>query len=512
MVVISPKIEEPDYLSMILNSKVYDVAVETPLEKAERLSERIQNNLYLKREDLQPVFSFKIRGAYNRLFHLTNEEKARGIIACSAGNHAQGVAFAAKKLGIKATIVMPAATPSIKWMNVQRFGADIKLVGADFDEAKEESLRIAEERNLVHISPFDDPYVIAGQGTVGLEILKRNSLDRIDAIFCCVGGGGLIAGIAAIVKRIRPEIKIIGVEACDANAMTLSLKAGKRVFLDQCGLFAEGAAIRLVGEEPFRICKESIDEMIEVNNDEVCAAIKDVFEDTRTILEPAGALAVAGAKKYINTQNVKGVNYVAITSGANMNFNRLRFVAERAELGEQREVLVSAIMPEKPGSFHKLNEIIYPRMITEFSYRYKDADSAHILMSFSVDNRSEEIPRILQDLANLDIQAMDISDNELAKSHARYLVGGRVKIPNERLYRFEFPEKPGALKKFLIGLESDWNITLFHYRNFGADVGKVLVGIQVPTDKSTLFEAFLSHLNYRYVDETDNIMYRQFLQ
>ncbi|CAG8434339.1 1358_t:CDS:2 [Diversispora eburnea] len=494
---------DPDYLRLILTSRVYEIVKETPLQYATNLSAKTNNKIMLKREDLQEVFSFKIRGAYNKISHLSEEERSRGVIACSAGNHAQGVAMSAKHLGLSATIVMPLATPEIKWQNVKRFGAKVVLHGSDFDEAKGECTRIAELEKLTNIPPYDDPYVIAGQGTIGMEILRQHNIDEIDAIFACVGGGGLIAGIGSYVKRICPKIKIIGVETNDANAMTLSLEEKKRVVLNEVGLFADGAAVRVTGEETFRICSEVVDEMINVNNDEIY---------TRSIVEPAGALSVAGIKKYIAENNITGGCFVAITSGANMNFERLRFVAERAELGEQLEVLISVIIPEKPGSFYKLYNHIHPRPITEFSYRYSDSEKAWIYMSFKVENREKEVPQIIKNLEADGMNGQDISDNEMAKSHARYLVGGRSKVENERLYRFAFPERPGALQRFLLGLQSNWNVTLFHYRNHGADMGKVLVGIQVPPQDSEDFENFLNNLGYSNVDETENPVYKQFLK
>ncbi|KAJ2369632.1 threonine deaminase, partial [Coemansia sp. RSA 2607] len=458
---------EPDYLQMILTSSVYDVASETPLTPAANLSARLSNTVLLKREDLQPVFSFKIRGAYNMMASLSAEERARGVIACSAGNHAQGVAMSAKHLGVKATIVMPVLTPAIKWRNVERLGAKVVLHGAGFDEAKKECARLAKEQGLTDIPPFDHPLVIAGQGTIAMEILRQCRASDIHAIFVAVGGGGMISGIAAYAKRLYPGIRIIGVETEDACAMKQSLEKGHRVALKEVGLFADGTAVCQVGRECFRLARDLIDEVILVSNDEVCAAIKDVFEDTRSVLEPSGALAVAGAKRY--ARSVQGKTLVAVTSGANMNFDRLRFVAERAALGEQREVLLSVVVPERPGSFLQLHDVVYPRAVTEFTYRYGDAARAHIFMSIEVADRQAEVEDIVQRLAPLDMQVVDVTDNELAKSHARYVVGGRSAVANEYLIRFEFPERHGALKKFLGGLQFGWNITLFQYRNFGQD-------------------------------------------
>ncbi|KAI9205616.1 tryptophan synthase beta subunit-like PLP-dependent enzyme [Polychytrium aggregatum] len=499
----------PDYLNLILTARVYDVASETPLQPAHNLSLRIKNNIYLKREDLQPVFSFKLRGAYNRMQQLSEEEKKRGVIACSAGNHAQGVALSATKMGIKATIVMPLATPPIKWRNVKRLGAEVVLFGNDFDEAKTEAARLQQERGLTNIPPYDDPYVIAGQGTIGVELLRQASFGNIDAIFVCVGGGGLAAGVASYIKRLNPSIKIIGVETLDAAGMTTSILAKKRVTLPQVGLFADGAAVRLVGEETFRICEQLLDEMILVSTDEICAAIKDVFEDTRSVLEPAGALSVAGAKKYIQAHGCEGKNFITICSGANMNFDRLRFVAERADLGENKEALISVVIPEQPGSFLTLHSVIHPRSVTEFSYRYGDAHEAHIFMSFVVNDRDAELKQIFAELQALGMRAMDASHNELAKAHARYLVGGRKEVPHERIFRFSFPERPGALNHFLNSVKCPlWNISLFHYRNYGGDVGKVVVGLQVPPDSQADFETFLGELKYPYVEETNNKVYR----
>ncbi|KAJ2685998.1 threonine deaminase [Coemansia spiralis] len=512
----------PDYLQMILNSYVYDVASETPLTHAVNLSNRCGNNVYLKREDLQPVFSFKIRGAYNKISHLTQEEKERGIIACSAGNHAQGVAMSAQHLGIKATIVMPVLTPAIKWQNVKRLGAEVVLHGAGFDEAKVECTRLEKLHGLTNIPPFDDPYVIAGQGTIAMELLRQKKSADIDVIFVAVGGGGLIAGIAAYVKRVWPAIKIVAVETVDSCAMAQSLKAGKRLVLPEVGLFADGTAVCQVGKECFRVAKDLIDDVVLVTNDEVCAAIKDVFEDTRSVLEPSGALATAGLKKYARVNGLSGKTLVAVTSGANMNFDRLRFVAERAAMGEQKEVLLSVVIPERAGSFLKLHDVIYPRSITEFTYRFGDPEKAHIFMSFEVKDRAREVPEIIQKLENLSMDATDLSDNELAKSHARYIVGGRSSVPNEYLIRFEFPERHGALKKFLSGLQFNWNISLFQYRNFGQDVAKVLVGVQVPSSDGdaelkegeipSSLQQFLNDLDYRYINETNNPVFQQFMR
>ncbi|BFZ59054.1 threonine deaminase [Saitoella coloradoensis] len=507
----------PDYLRLILTSRVYDIIDETPLTHGVKLSARLGCKVMLKREDLTPVFSFKIRGAYNRMAHLDEEERWRGVVACSAGNHAQGVAYSARQLQIPATIVMPVATPAIKHSNVTRLGSKVVLHGDDFDAAKAECARLEEKHGLINIPPYDDPYVIAGQGTVAVEILRQLKLGRLEdleAVFCCVGGGGLIAGIAAYLKRVAPWVKIVGVETYDADAMTKSLGEGKRHMLKEVGLFADGAAVKIVGEETFRLCRDFVDEMVLVSTDEICAAIKDVFEDTRSILEPAGALSVAGLKKYVAGRPPKNENknFVAILSGANMNFDRLRFIAERAQLGEQKECFMSVTIPEKPGAFGKLHSIIEPRAVTEFSYRYSDSERAHIYISFTVTDRAQEVPEIISRLAEEGMEASDISDNEMAKSHARYLVGGRASVSHERLYRFEFPERPGALSKFLKGLKSGWNISLFHYRNHGSDVGKILAGIQVAPEEREAFETFLVGLGYPFVDETENEVYTRFMR
>ncbi|KAJ3045675.1 hypothetical protein HDV00_007801 [Rhizophlyctis rosea] len=502
----------PDYLRLILTASVYDVAIESPLQVAHNLSARVHNTILLKREDMQPVFSFKLRGAYNRMQQLTEEERKKGVIACSAGNHAQGVALSAQKMGIKATIVMPTMTPPIKWRNVKRLGAEVVLYGSDFDEAKAECSRLEKEHGYINIPPYDDPYVIAGQGTVGVEILRQHS-GPIDAVFVCVGGGGLAAGVASYIKRLHPHIKVIGVETHDADAMTRSFQKGERVLLPTVGLFADGAAVRNVGEETFRVCKELLDGMILVSTDEICAAIKDAFEDTRSIVEPAGALGIAGAKKYAQTLGLTGQTYVAVTSGANMNFDRLRFVAERAELGEQKEALITAIIPERPGSFMDLYRIIHPRSVSEFAYRYSDPDEAHIFMSFMVNDREEELKTLFAACKAKGFSVMDASRNELAKSHARYLVGGKGKVENERLFRFEFPERPGALNHFLTSMKNPkWNVSLFHYRNYGGDVSKILAGIQVPEETAEEFEEFLNQLNFPHVEETANAVYQQFLK
>ncbi|KAI9227568.1 MAG: tryptophan synthase beta subunit-like PLP-dependent enzyme [Piptocephalis tieghemiana] len=518
------RLEHPDYLRLILTAQVYDVARETPLTQAPNLSTRLGRNVLLKREDMQPVFSFKCRGAYNRMFMLSEEEKARGVVACSAGNHAQGVALAAGHLNITATIVMPMLTPDIKVNSVRRLGANVVLFGADFDEAKAECNRLAELNSWTNIPPYDDPYVIAGQGTVGVEILRQAAIADLGAIFVGSGGGGLLAGISAYVKRIAPHVRVIGVETEDAAGMRTSLDAGKRVLLGEVGLFADGAAVRYVGRETFRVCKENVDEVVLVNNDEICAAIKDTFLETRAIVEPAGALALAGLKKWVSKRDPvlpdedpqsKRKSYIAVLSGANMDFDRLRFVAERAELGEGREAMLSVAIPETPGSFLSLHSVIHPRAISEFSYRYSDPKTADIFISIVTKNRDQEIPGIISRLRDQGMEATDLSKNELAKTHARFMVGGRGTrgaVQDERLISFTFPERPGALRKFLTSLASGWNISLFHYRNIGGDTARVLVGIQVPESESEAFSNFLEQLGYPWVEETDNLVYHRFLR
>ena len=505
----------PDYLEKVLNARVYDVAVETPLDFAANLSGRLGNTIYFKREDMQPVFSFKLRGAYNKIVHLTAEQKKRGVICASAGNHAQGVALSAQKLGIRAVIVMPETTPAIKVDAVRRRGGEVVLAGSSYDEAYAQALVLEKQHKLTFVHPFDDPDVIAGQGTIGMEILRQHP-DPIDAVFCCVGGGGLLAGVAAYIKRLRPNTKVIGVEACDADAMDRSLKAGKRVRLDTVGLFADGAAVKYVGQETFRLCKQYVDEMILVDSDAICAAIKDVFEDTRSILEPAGALAVAGAKEYVKRHKAHGKTLVAVASGANMNFDRLRFVAERAEIGEQREAVLAVTLPEKPGAYKKFLSLLGKRNITEFNYRYHDAKAAHVFVGLQIANRAEAT-KLVELLQRHDYATLDLTDDELAKLHLRHMVGGHPPVEmeaqaHELLYRFEFPERPGALMNFLEQMSKGWNISLFHYRNHGADIGRVLVGMQVPKGEMKAFRAFLKELGYRYSDESQHPGYKLFLR
>ena len=499
-----------NYRQKIENSHVYDVAKVTPLEFQPNLSARIHNRVLLKREDMQPVFSFKLRGAYNKMANLSADVLARGVIAASAGNHAQGVALAAQKLNCRAVIVMPTTTPQIKINAVKARGAQVVLFGDSYSDAYVHALVLEKSENLTFVHPYDDPDVIAGQGTIALEILQAHP-EPIEAIFCCVGGGGLLAGIAAYVKAVRPEIKVIGVEAKDAEAMTESLKQGRRVMLDQVGLFADGAAVKQVGEHTFALCQQFVDEMIVVDNDAICAAIKDVFEDTRSILEPAGALATAGIKEYAKRNNITGKTLVGIASGANMNFDRLRFIAERAEIGEKREAVLAVTIPEQAGAFKTFCRLLGDRNITEFNYRYSDPVKAHIFVGVAIADPSESL-KLVQDLQSHGLPALDLTDNEVAKLHLRHLVGGHApQAEHEVVFRFEFPEKPGALMKFLDTMGHDWNISLFHYRNHGADFGRVLVGMQVPPNQHAEFAAFLQNLGYPYWDETQNPAYQLFL-
>ncbi|TXG93839.1 MAG: threonine ammonia-lyase, biosynthetic [Rhodocyclaceae bacterium] len=500
----------PDYLEKILTAQVYDVAIESPLDAAPNLSARTGNRIFLKREDMQPVFSFKLRGAYNKIVKLSPEKLKRGVICASAGNHAQGVALSAAKIGCRAVIVMPTTTPQIKIQAVKNRGGEVVLAGESYDEAYAHALELEKKEKLTFVHPFDDPEVIAGQGTIGMEILRQHP-KKIDAVFCCVGGGGLIAGVAAYIKRLRPDTKIIGVEAMDADAMDRSLKAGKRVKLAQVGLFADGAAVKTVGEETFRLAQQYVDEMVLVDTDAICAAIKDVFEDTRAILEPAGALAVAGAKEYAKRHKLKDKTLVAVASGANVNFDRLRFVAERAEIGEQREAVLAVTLPEKPGSYKKFVSLIGSRNITEFNYRYNDRAEAHVYVGVQVANRAESL-KLVDSLEKHGYATLDLTDDEMAKLHIRHLVGGHAPgIENEILYRFEFPERPGALMNFLNSMSAGWNISLFHYRNHGADYGRVLVGMQVPAKEKGAFREFLKNLGYRHWEETNNPAYKLFL-
>ena len=503
-----------DYLRRILNARVYDVAVETPLEEAPQLSARIGGRLLLKREDLQPVFSFKLRGAYNKMVNLPPRALARGVIAASAGNHAQGVALAAKKLGTRALIVMPATTPEVKIDAVRALGAEIELSGDSYWEAYRRALVLQRRRKLTFVHPFDDPDVIAGQGTVGMEILRQHHPQEhgpLGAVFVAVGGGGLISGVAAYVKALRPDVAVIGVQTTDSDAMARSLAAGRRIELPEVGLFSDGTAVRRVGKETFRLCRRYVDDIVTVDTDAVCAAIKDVFLETRSILEPAGALGVAGAKAWAARTSLAGRTAVAITCGANMNFDRLRFVAERAEVGEKREAVFAVTIPEARGSFKRLCALVGDRNVTEFNYRIADPTRAHVFVGVQL-TRAGDAPLLLRAFAKAGFPSLDLTDDELAKMHLRHLVGGRSPLAaHERLYRFEFPERPGALMRFLASMSPDWNISLFHYRNQGADYGRVLVGLQVPPGEDAALRRFLATLGYRYWDESRNPAYRLFL-
>jgi threonine dehydratase len=499
-----------DYLERILTARVYDVAQETPLELAPNLSARLHNRLLLKREDVQSVFSFKLRGAYNKMAHLPPDLLRQGVIAASAGNHAQGVALAALRLGTEAVIVMPVTTPQVKVNAVRTQGGTVVLYGDTYDEAYIHARQLEAEKGLTFIHPFDDPDVIAGQGTIGMEIL-RQCQQPIAAIFVAIGGGGLISGIAAYVKRLRPEIKIIGVEPVDADAMSQSLRAGKRVRLSQVGLFADGVAVRQVGEETFRLCQQYVDEIILVDTDDICAAIKDVFEDTRSILEPAGALAIAAAKTYVERTGITDQTLVAVACGANMNFDRLRFVAERAELGERREAIFAVTIPEERGSLRHFCECIGKRNLTEFNYRIADEREAHIFVGLQIENRADAA-QIAKTFESCGFKTLDLTDDELTKLHLRHMVGGRsVLAHNELLYRFEFPERPGALMRFVTSMSPDWNISLFHYRNHGADYGRIVVGVQVPPEEMADWQAFLDTIGYQYWNESQNAAYKLFL-
>lgn len=499
-----------DYLQLILTAHVYDVAQETPLEYAPNLSRRLNNRLLLKREDMQSVFSFKLRGAYNKMAKLPPDQLAQGVIAASAGNHAQGVALGASRLGTRAIIVMPVTTPEVKVDAVKARGGEVVLHGDTYDDAYAYARQLEADKGLTFIHPFDDPDVIAGQGTIGMEIL-RQCQHPIHAIFVAIGGGGLISGIAAYVKRLYPEIKIIGVEPVDADAMYQSLKAGHRVTLPQVGLFADGVAVRQVGEETFRLCQQYVDEVMLIDTDGICAAIKDVFEDTRSILEPAGALAIAAAKAYVEREGITDQTLVAVACGANMNFDRLRFVAERAELGERREAIFAVTIPEERGSLRKFCECIGRRNLTEFNYRIADEKEAHIFVGVQIENRADAA-KMAANFEASGFKTLDLTDDELTKLHLRHMVGGRSPLAhNELLYRFEFPERPGALMKFVTSMSPNWNISVFHYRNHGADYGRIVVGMQVPPHEMEEWQRFLDALGYRYWDESQNPAYHLFL-
>ena len=499
-----------DYLQKILRARVYDVAEETPLEKAKNLSEKFKNNIWFKREDLQPVFSFKLRGAFNRMSQLTKEELDKGVIASSAGNHAQGVALSASFLKCRSVIVMPLTTPIMKVRAVESHKAEVILYGETYDECYEKALEISKKENLTFIHPFDDPYVIAGQGTIGVEILEQIDGD-IDAIFIPIGGGGLISGIATYVKETKPNIKIIGVEPEDSSSMKLSLEANKPITLDHVGIFADGVAVKRVGDIPFKLCKKYVDEIITVTTDETCAAIQAIYEQTRSIVEPSGALSLAGITKYISYHKNKNKTYVGINCGANVNFDRLRHIAERAAVGKQSEILLAVEIEEKPGSFKKFCDALGKRNITEFNYRYHNKASARVFLGLALHQGEHAHHEIINYLEKLNYSVMDLSQNEMAKVHIRHMVGGRASIKNEQLFRFEFPERPGALLGFLNAVGNEWNITLFHYRNHGSDFGRILTGIEATSTQMRKLEKHLSKLGYRYWKENSNPAYGMFL-
>ncbi len=502
-----------EYVTKILKARVYDVARETPLELAPKLSSRLGCEIWLKREDLQPVFSFKLRGAYNKLASLSDEERARGVIASSAGNHAQGVALAARRLGTRALIVMPETAPRIKVDAVERLGAEVLLAGDSYDGARARAETLAAERGMVLIPPYDDEQVIAGQGTVGMEIVRQQG-EPFDAIFVSVGGGGLIAGIAAYIKALWPGTHIVGVEPEDTPTLHAALAAGERVVLESVGIFADGVAVKQIGAEPFRIAQECVDEVVLISTDEICAAIKDIFEDTRSIAEPAGALAVAGLKRYAEREGAAEGRFAAVVSGANVNFDRLRHIAQRAQLGEQREMLLAVTIPERPGSLMRFCELIGDRSITEFNYRYADDAEAHIFVGVEISDAGADKLGLVDALTRNGYPVLDLSDNEMAKLHVRHMVGGHAPGElDEVLYRFDFPERPGALMHFLTRMGArPWNISMFHYRNHGSDYGRVLIGLQVPQDQRGDFQSFLEEVGYDCRDETENPAYRLFLR
>ncbi len=504
------------YLKRILSARVYEVASESPLERADWLSERLGNTVLLKREDLQPVHSFKLRGAYNKMAHLTAAQRACGVIAASAGNHAQGVALAAQRLGCRAVIVMPVTTPQVKIDAVLARGANVVLHGDSYSDAYTHAVELQARESLTFVHPFDDPDVIAGQGTIGMEILRQHP-GPIDAIFIAIGGGGLAAGIGAYVRELRPDVKLIGVQTFDSDAMARSIEAGERVALKDVGLFSDGTAVKLVGEETFRLCRECLDEIIRVDTDAACAAIKDVFQDTRSILEPAGALAIAGLKAWVERESLasgsplRDQTLIAIACGANMNFDRLRFVSERAEIGEQREAIFAITIPEERGSFRRLCELVGPYNVTEFNYRIADAAQAHVFVGLQVPDR-RHAREAASGFEAAGFHTLDLTDDELAKLHVRYMVGGHSALARDEIvYRFEFPERPGALMRFLTAMSPNWNISMFHYRNHGADYGRILVGLQVPCEERAEFDAFVDSLGYPHWDESDNPVYKLFL-
>jgi threonine dehydratase len=500
------------YIKRILDARVYDVARETPVDEASLMSRRLGNRVWLKREDLQPVFSFKLRGAYNKMHRLTEEQRQRGVIAASAGNHAQGLAMAAQQMGVKATIVMPRTTPQIKVDAVRNRGARVVLHGDSFDEASEQAQLLVEQHQMTYVHPFDDPDVIAGQGTVGMEIVRQHQ-EPLDALFVPVGGGGLLAGVAAYVRYVWPKTRIIGVEPEDAACLKLALERGRRATLSEVGLFADGCAVAQVGKETFRIIRDTVDEVITASTDEMCAAIKDIFEDTRCIAEPAGALALAGLKKYVERTGVRDQHLLAILSGANTNFDRLRYISERTEIGEQREAILSVTVPERPGSFREFCGALGRRNITEFNYRYTDDDSARVFVGLTITPGGDDLPRLLEELARKGYPAEDFTHNEMAKLHIRYMVGGRPPghVTDEAVFRVEFPERPGALLKFLSGLGQRWNISMFHYRNHGSAYGRILVGVQVHRGERVAFRKVLDGIGFRYWEETDNPAYKLYL-
>ena len=500
------------YIKKILSAQVYDVAIESPVDPAPLLSKRFDSNILLKREDLQPVFSFKLRGAYNKMMHLSDAERAKGVIAASAGNHAQGLALAALKLGVKATIIMPKTTPQIKVDAVRRRGAKVVLHGDTYDEASIHAQKLVNEKDLVYIHPYDDPDIIAGQGTIGMEIIRQVT-GPLDAVFVPVGGGGLLAGVAAYIKYVRPDIKVIGVEPEDAACLKAAMDAGRRVKLAQVGLFADGVAVGQIGKETFRVIRKTVDDVITISTDEMCAAIKDIFDDTRSIAEPAGALALAGLKKYIESSGARGQTLLAIDSGANTNFDRLRYISERTEVGEKREAIISVSIPERPGSFKKFCGLLGRRSITEFNYRYGNSRDAQIFVGVQISPDGNDRAELVQGLEQKGYPVLDLTDNEMAKLHIRHMVGGHAPddIKEELLYRFQFPERPGALLNFLTQLGQQWNISMFHYRNHGAAYGRVLLGLQASKGDRKAVENFLGQVQYPFTEETDNPAYVSFL-
>lgn len=499
------------YIKKILDARVYDVAIESPLSHASALSGRFGNNIYLKREDLQPVFSFKLRGAYNRVRQLSEAERAKGVIAASAGNHAQGLAMAASKLGIKATIVMPKTTPEIKVNSVRGRGAKVILVGDTFDEAADHARNLVKEKGMIYIPPYDDEDVIAGQGTVAMELLMQHTASA-HAVFVPVGGGGLIAGMAAYIKYVRPEIKVIGVEPEDAACLQAALAHKRRVILDEVGIFADGVAVRQIGRLPYEIAKTCVDEVITVSTDEICAAIKDIFDDTRAIAEPAGAIGVAGLKRYVEERQIRGENLLTVVSGANVNFDRLRYISERTEIGEKREGVFGVTLPEKPGSYKKFIQALHKRNITEFNYRYADGYDAQVFVGVQISDGDAEREQIVSELSQQGYRVEDMTDNEVAKLHIRHMVGGRSSgVGSEKVYRFEFPERPGSLMRFLSSLGTKWNISMFHYRNHGAAYSRVLMGVQLESREQKKFEQMLDGVGFKYYEETNNPAYKMFL-